>query len=245
MAQSAISQHVAALSGIPPQPTAAEREQLAGKPALVQAETFDVSKVIAALPEAMDAAMKETLPDQYTPELAAQIAAGAIRRMRAWQQQPLTAAQRGPAWITRYGCNPECQLDHAGADGEPGWHSTAPIETEHRSIDDNHTVAENQALPLLGAQIVVSNERSQAYGRYTSVWLHLNATTGTLTVAEAREALTAIRGFAAEFEAVVDSAEVIAAADFDGDPEIAAADREADDRRIRAITERLQQGGAW
>lgn len=155
---------------------------------------------------------------------------------------PLTAAQHGPAWIARYGCNPECQLDHAGPDGEPGWHSTAPIETEHRSIDDNHSTTENQKLPLLGAQIVVDNERSQAYGRHTRVWLHLGTTTGTLTVAQARKALTAIRGFAAEFEAVVDSAEAIADDDFDGDPEIARLDRDAEGRRIAARTAELLAG---
>ncbi|MFF5029216.1 DUF6907 domain-containing protein [Streptomyces collinus] len=152
---------------------------------------------------------------------------------------PLTAAQRGPAWIARYGCNNECQLDHTGADGEPGWHSTAPIETAHRSVDDNHSASANERLPLLSAQIVVDNYRSQAYGRHTLLWLHMGTTTGTLTPSQAREALTAMRGFVAEFEAVVDQAEAIAAADFDGDPEIARLDREADDRRIAARTAEL------
>lgn len=155
---------------------------------------------------------------------------------------PLTAAQRGPAWIARYGCNPECQLDHTGADGEPGWHSTAPIETEHRSIDDNHSSTTNERLPLLSSQIVVDNYRSQAYGRRTVLWLHMGTTTGTLTPSQARETLTAIRGFVAEFEAVVDQAEAIAAGDFDGDPEVARLDREAEDRRIAARTAELLAG---
>ncbi|KMS74526.1 hypothetical protein ACH49_22415 [Streptomyces leeuwenhoekii] len=153
------------------------------------------------------------------------------------EDAPLTAAQRGPEWQALYGCNPECQLDHAGADGEPGWHATAPIETEHRSIDDNFTAAENAQVPLLGAQIAVDNEKSQAYGRRTRVWLHLGNTTGTLTPNQARQALTAIRGFVAEFEAVVALAEKIGAADFEGDPEIARLDREAEDRRIAAVSQ--------
>lgn len=152
------------------------------------------------------------------------------------EDTPLTAAQRGPEWQALYGCNPECQLDHAGADGEPGWHATAPIETEHRSIDDNFTAAENAQVPLLGAQIAVDNEKSQAYGRHTRVWLHLGNTTGTLTPNQARQALTAIRGFVEEFEAVVALAEKIGAADFEGDPEIARLDREAEDRRIAAVS---------
>ncbi|MFI2431954.1 hypothetical protein [Streptomyces sp. NPDC018693] len=149
---------------------------------------------------------------------------------------PLTAAQRGPAWIARYGCNPECGLDHAGADGEPGWHSTTPIETELRNIDDNYSTAENAKVPFLGAQVVVDNYRSQAYGRRTLVWLHFGTSTGTLTPAKARDALTAMRGFVAEFEAVVDQAAATAADDFEGDPEVARLDREAEDRRIAAVS---------
>jgi len=39
---------------------------------------FDLHKVIAALPDAVDQAMRTTLPDQYTPELAQAIAEEAI-----------------------------------------------------------------------------------------------------------------------------------------------------------------------
>ncbi|MBZ3918171.1 DUF6907 domain-containing protein [Streptomyces acidiscabies] len=146
----------------------------------------------------------------------------------------LSADERGPEWMARYGCPPFCQLDHAGADGEPGWHSTAPIETRMRDID-----AEGPAdVPFLSAQVVVHNDRPQAYGRHTKLWLHYGLTTGELTAARAREVLTEMRGFCAELEAVVDDVEVIGADDFEGDPEVARLDREAEDRRIRAISER-------
>ena len=60
---------------------------------------------------------------------------------------------------------------------------------------------------------------------------------GELTPAQAREALDAMRDFLPRLEAVVAFAEQEAAGDFEGDPEIARLDREAEARRIRAITE--------
>ncbi|MFF4356898.1 hypothetical protein [Streptomyces sp. NPDC001604] len=114
---------------------------------------------------------------------------------------------------------------------------TAPVETELRDIDDQCTPRENEELPFLAAQMVVSEYRPQAYGRHTNVWLHYGRTTGTLTPAKAREALEAMRTFVERFAAVVDLAEETAAGDFNGDPEIERLDREAEGRRIRAITE--------
>ncbi|MGW1808257.1 hypothetical protein [Streptomyces sp. NPDC002078] len=115
---------------------------------------------------------------------------------------------------------------------------TAPVETELRDIDAGRSDRENAELPFLGAQVVVSEYRSQAYGRHTRVWLNYGRTVGELSPTEAREALEAMRAFLPQLEAVVAFAEQEAASDFEGDPEIAAADREAEDRRIRAITER-------
>ncbi|EPD56388.1 hypothetical protein [Streptomyces sp. HGB0020] len=117
-----------------------------------------------------------------------------------------------------------------------GW-MTAPVETELRDIDDHCTPDENETLPFLAAKVVVIGYRQQAYGRRTQVWLDYGRTTGSLTPAKAREVLAAMASFCADFEAVIELAEREAIADFEGDPEIAAADREAEDRRIRAVTE--------
>lgn len=113
-----------------------------------------------------------------------------------------------------------------------GAHRTTPIETEAREIDEAHP-----ELPWLAAEIVVSDYRSQAYGRRTQVWLHNNRDTAELTVDQARLYLKEGRGWFDRLEALIDHAETVAASDFEGDPEIAAADREAEDRRIRAIDE--------
>ncbi|WUR84511.1 hypothetical protein OG967_39930 [Streptomyces phaeochromogenes] len=114
---------------------------------------------------------------------------------------------------------------------------TEPVETQLRDIDDQRTLSENAETSFLGAEVVMTDYRSQAYGRQTEIWLRYGITVGTLTPARAREALDAIKGFVPYLEAVVELAEEIGANDFEGDPEIAAADREAETRRHRAITE--------
>ncbi|MER5211979.1 hypothetical protein ABT063_15700 [Streptomyces sp. NPDC002838] len=151
------------------------------------------------------------------------------------EDAPLTAAQRGPAWIAQYGCNPQCQLDHAGPDGEPGWHSTAPIETQMRDIDSDPD-PDGPELPFLGAQVYVSGYRPQAYGRTTKVWVHNGPRTGELTPAKARQVAREMREFAARLDVLCDQAEEIAVGDFEGDPEVYRLDREHEDARIRAIT---------
>jgi hypothetical protein len=121
-------------------------------------------------------------------------------------------------------------------EGLGGWR-TAPVESEMRDIDDQRLPAENAETPFLAAEIVMIDWRSQAYGRKTEVWLRYGLTTGSLTPAEAREALAEIKSFVPYLEAVVERAEEIGAGDFEGDPEVARLDREAEDRRIRAIDE--------
>ncbi|MEV6803174.1 hypothetical protein [Streptomyces sp. NPDC051129] len=146
----------------------------------------------------------------------------------------LTAAQRGPAWMLRWGCTPWCVNDHTNPT-TADWHTTSPAETALRNIDSTCTPSENAQLPFLAARTVVINDKPQAYGRETRVWLDYGTSTGELSPAEARQVLEAMRGFVAQFTAVVEHAERTAADDFAGDPEIARLDREAQDRRIAAV----------
>jgi hypothetical protein len=148
----------------------------------------------------------------------------------------LTASQRGTAWMLRWGCPPDCAIDH-DAPGAPEWHVSHRIETALRDIDSSLTPEERARWPWLAAQVVVICDRPQAYGRQTRVWLDFGTSTGELSPAEARQALAELRGFTAQLEAVVAAAEQTAGGDFAGDPEIARLDREAEDRRIMAITE--------
>ncbi|MFC7842525.1 DUF6907 domain-containing protein [Streptomyces sp. NPDC057382] len=148
---------------------------------------------------------------------------------------PLTARQRGADWMLRWGCTPWCVNDHTSP-GAPEWHSTAPVETDLRNIDSANTPAENAKLPFLAARTVVANDKSQAYGRTTRVWLDFGTSTGEISPAKARQALEAMRRFVTDFEDVVEHAERSAADDFEGDPEIARLDDEYMDRHIRAVS---------
>jgi hypothetical protein len=180
---------------------------------------LDLAEVIAALPSAVHEAMRKAVPDKYTAEQADAFAACMIAELRQAANSPLTAAQRTPA------------LDEG-----LGAHITAPVETALRDIDDQCSARENEELPFLAAQMVVSDYRPQAYGRHTSVWLHYGRTVGTLTPARGRQVLASMRAFTDLLEAVVDLAEETAAGDFEGDPEIARLDAEYEARRIAAIT---------
>ncbi|MGJ5804924.1 DUF6907 domain-containing protein [Streptomyces europaeiscabiei] len=149
---------------------------------------------------------------------------------------PLTAAQRGPEWMLRWGCLPWCVNDHA-APSAAEWHSAFPAQTKLRdaAIDSSGYSGNGNGLPWLSAQVVVSNDKPQAYGRSTQVWLGYGVHVGELSPAEAREALEEMRGFVNRLEYVVKQAEEIAQDDFEGDPEIARLDREAEKHRIQVI----------
>ncbi|MEU6373962.1 hypothetical protein [Streptomyces sp. NPDC046909] len=200
---------------------------------------LSLAEVLAALPAVADHAMKTALPERYTPELAAEFAqtmAGILREQQ--QERPVTAAQRGPEWMAKWGCPGFCVERH-GTSGAMECHSTAPVETTLKAAEvDCSGYSENgESLPWMTAQVIVNNDKAQAYGRETKVWLGYGVHLAELPPAEARRALDALRGFTVRLAAVVDFAEQVAADDFAGDPEIAAADREAEARRVRAITE--------
>lgn len=156
---------------------------------------------------------------------------------------PLTAAQRGTDWMNRWGCIPQCVTDHTEPTA-PEWHSTADVATELRDADlDTSGYSENgNDLPWLAARVTVANDKAHAYGRKTQVFLDYGVSIAEMDLAKAREALNAMRAFVAQLTLVVDQADRIGADDFEGDPEIARLDREAEDRRIKAIDDaRIQK----
>jgi len=205
---------------------------------------LSLAELIAALPAAADRAMKKALPERYTPELAAQFAQTMASMLREQQERPLTAAQRGPAWIAKWGCPGFCVEEH-GTPGALECHSTAPVETTLRAseIDSSGYSQNGERLPWMTAQVVVASDKAQAYGRETRVWLGYGVHLAEISPAEARRALDALRAFTVRLAAVVDFAEQVAADDFAGDAEIARLDREADHRRWEAIAETRRDGG--
>jgi uncharacterized protein DUF6907 len=151
---------------------------------------------------------------------------------------PLPAWQRGPEWMLRWNCPIWCVNDHTES-GAPEWHHTAKAETVLRdaAMDASGYSDNGHNLPWLAARVVVINDKPQAYGRKTEVWVDYGIQSAELTPARAREVLAELREFAARLEGVIEAADREAAGDFEGDPEIAAADREGMDRWIRAVTE--------
>lgn len=187
--------------------------------------TPDFAKAIANIPGTADEVLRKTLPESCTPEVAADFAIAMIEQLIKGRR---VDAARGSLTAAQATLAPD--------DGLGGW-LTAPVETALRDIDADRTTSENESVPFLAAKVAVLAYRPQAYGRRTEVWLDYGTTTGTLTPAKARDVLDSMREFADQFEAVIEIAEESAAEDFAGDPEIAAADREAEDRRIRTINE--------
>lgn len=189
-------------------------------------DTLDFNKVIAALPDVIDHAMRTAIPDEYTPETAAAIAAAMTAELRHPTGQP------GTDRAQRWGCPTWCVEEH-GTPGALECHSTSVVETRllASDMDCSGYSANGESLPWMTVQVVVNNDKAQAYGRQTSVWLGYGLHLAELSPAKAREALDALRAFTDQLAQVVDDAEQIAADDFDGDPEIARLDTEAQDRR--------------
>ncbi|MFE2353087.1 hypothetical protein [Streptomyces parvulus] len=118
-------------------------------------------------------------------------------------------------------------------------HRTSPIESEMRDLDTTQHWGSGDGQPWLAAEIVVNDDKPQAYGRKTEVWLSYGVHTAELNPTKGRAALRAMREFADRYEALLDYADTLAADDHDGDPEIARLDREAEDRRIARRTAEL------
>lgn len=74
-------------------------------------------------------------------------------------EKPLSAARRGPEWMTRWGCTPKVETDLRDSD-----------------IDSSSHSANSNSLPWLAARVIVSNYKPQAYGRETQVCWTLGCT---------------------------------------------------------------------
>ncbi|MFE2828481.1 hypothetical protein [Streptomyces sp. NPDC059271] len=197
----------------------------------IEGDTLDLTA-------AVDQAMRKTLPTEYTPELAAQIAADTEARLNQ-PARPLTAAQRGDEWMNRWGCPGFCVEAHGDPMASEA-HSTAPVETPLRVSELDHSgySSNGEDLPWMTAQVVVVNEKAQAYGRATQIWLGYGVHLAEMTPAQGRAALDELRAFTVRLAAVVDLAEQVAADDFPGDPEVARLDTEATEKRIAGVSKR-------
>jgi len=193
-----------------------------GEASTSEAAGLNRDQLCAALPSAVDEAMRSALPGQYTPEIAAAIAEGMVALLSQPEQRPLTAAQRGTEWMARWGCPGWCVTEH----GQPlalESHSTAPVETTLRAeeIDCSGYSKNGERLPWMTAQVVVNGDEGEGFGRETRVWLGYGVHLAEISPVEARRALDSLRGFVTQLSAVVDFADQVAADDYAGKGEVA------------------------
>ncbi|MGW6456651.1 DUF6907 domain-containing protein [Streptomyces sp. NPDC055078] len=93
----------------------------------------------------------------------------------------LTAAERGPEWTARYNCTPTCILNHAGEDGEPGWHQGPAVEIMAPGLSSNQLPGE-LPVPLLSARITTANDEPDVFGVKTELWVETESDTLELSL---------------------------------------------------------------
>lgn len=189
-----------------------------------EAEHADLDKVIAATPDAVRVAIEKAIPDRYTPELVAQISADVIAQLNAIRtpSAQATASQHTP-W---------CVMDHAGADGVPGWCSgpTAQVTAPTTSADHN---PDREPLPVLAARVAQCNDNPEAFGIKTQIWFEADTELYELDVPQARTMVARLKAFVPQLEAMCEQLERAAVDDRPGDPEAQARYMAALDARIK------------
>lgn len=118
-------------------------------------------------------------------------------------QYKRTATERGPEWMTRYGCPTWCVLDHAGKDGEPGWHQGATIAMDPPSLQDDERDPGNVA-PFLAARINQVNGDPDVFGIETKLWLDINEDTHELNLKETDRFIERMENFLPHLKAMRD-----------------------------------------
>lgn len=148
----------------------------------------------------------DTLADQYDT-LTAESPAGAQHPTAAYIAERgeagpagrelanvLTAAVRGPEWMTRYGCTPNCVLDHAGEDGENGWHQGADVEVPAPGRYGSD-LPDEEPEPLFAARVTTVNGSPDIFGVTTKLWVDVPGDTMELTLPEVDQFISGLEGF--------------------------------------------------
>lgn len=149
---------------------------------------------------------------------------------------PLTAARRGgPEWMARYGCPGSwCDMDHAGADGNPGWHQGRTVAvTAPTSVFSNPARGERESV-VLAARISQTTEDADVFGIETRIWLDVDSETLELNPRQARTLFAGLRRILPDLDAMCDQAEQLAVGDHPGDPVLRARHMAELDAHIKA-----------
>jgi hypothetical protein len=120
-----------------------------------------------------------------------------------------TASQRGQEWIARFGCPAWCVLDHAGTDGDPGWHQgpTAKVETPAEYADVRPGDGRYTAL---AARVTHLNELPDVFGTETKLWIDIDVETLELDAEQADVFIARLEQFLPVLRAMRDQVAEIA-----------------------------------
>lgn len=146
----------------------------------------------------------------------------------------LTAVQRGPEWMSRYGCTNWCVMDHAGDAGQPGWHQarTATVIAPKPG---------GEALPgevpdvLLSACVTQQSQDAGAFGIETRLWFDYGIDTLEMTVEETDQLIDRLERFLPQLHAARDLLVKASAGDRPGDRQAKARRMAEVDAKINAI----------
>lgn len=160
----------------------------------------------------------------------------------------LTAKLRGEGWKAAYGCADWCVMDHAGDDGNPGWHqgaeaTIAPLADKNRSPELNHRTGEPE--PLLSARVTQSSQDSHIFGVETEVWVWTGGEAYELDRAGVDKMIGAVERFLPQLRAARVLLAEAGKADFPANPVAKAKwNAEQDAKRDALLAANEQTGGA-
>lgn len=172
------------------------------------------------------------------PTLAAKVSrniiTNAVNELLA--PSPITAAERGPDWIALYDCTPWCTLDHAGADGQPGWHQ-GPIVKAMAPVPSVNALPGEGADSFFEARVTQTRAEAAVWGIESRIWLDYGRDTLELDVAGTDRFIASTEEFLLKLRALRDQLALVSRDDFPADEEAKAAFLAAEDTRIKAIDE--------
>ncbi|MEW2135511.1 hypothetical protein AB0892_02685 [Streptomyces sp. NPDC005409] len=147
---------------------------------------------------------------------------------------PLTAAQRGGDWITLYDCTPWCTLDHAGADGQPGWHQ-GPILKATAPVPGVNAAPGEAPDSLFEARVTQTRADASVFGIDSAVWLDYGRDNLELDLAGVDAFIASMEDFLPKLRALRAQLAIVSQDDFPADEEAKAAYMAAMDARIKAV----------
>lgn len=147
---------------------------------------------------------------------------------------PVSAAERGGDWIGLYDCTPWCTLDHAGADGQPGWHQ-GPILEALAPAPNVNGLPTGEPRTLCEARVTQTRAEASVWGIDSKIWLDCGGESMELDVEGTDRFIASTEAFLLKLRGLRDQLALVSRDDFPADEEKKTAFMAAEDARIKAI----------